>query len=90
LKMDTKSAPTADKMPRKDSTVHCHVDVERFCPLVPGQKNTLLMIIEGSVLTVYVNDRIAMNARMFDHESGDIGLYTHNTEVIFENIRIWK
>lgn len=48
------------------------------------------MIIEGSVLTVYVNDRIAMSARMFDHESGDIGLYTHNTEVIFENIRIYK
>ncbi|MBR2949855.1 MAG: family 43 glycosylhydrolase [Lachnospiraceae bacterium] len=81
---------TFDKMPRKDATIHCHVDVERFCPLIPGKKNTLLMIVEGSVLTVYVNDRIAMSARMFDHESGDIGLYTHNTEVIFENIRIYK
>lgn len=79
-----------DKFPRKDAMVHTQVDVERYCPLIPGKKNSLLLIIEGSVLTVYVNDRVAMSARMFDHESGAIGLYTHNTEVAFENIRIFK
>ena len=79
-----------DKMPRKDATVHTQVDVERYCPLVPGEKNTLLMIVEDSVRTVYVNDKVAMSCRMFDHRNGAVGLYAHNTEVIFENIRICK
>lgn len=79
-----------DKMPRKDSVVHNQVEVERYCPLVPGQKNTLLMILENSVLTVYVNDRVAMSTRMFDHSGGSLGLYAHNTEVLFENIRLFR
>lgn len=79
-----------DKIPRRDPTVHIHVDTERYCPLVPGQRNKLRLITEGSVLEVYVNDRIAMSERMYDLPEGKIGLYAHNTTVTFENLRLKK
>lgn len=77
-----------DRFPRKNSTLHIQVDVERYCPVIPGEKNKLLIIAEGSVLEVYVNDKIAMSARMFDFKEGCFGLYSHNTAVSFENIKL--
>ena len=77
-----------DKCPRRDNTIHTQVDVERYCPLMPGEKNRLVIIVENSVAEVYVNDRIAMSVRMFDHKCGDFGLYTHNMQVKFEDIKM--
>ena len=77
-----------DKVPRQDTTVHMQADTERYCPIITGMKNTIRLIAEGSVLTVYVNDRVAMNARMYDFPEGQIGLYAHNTIVTFENLRL--
>lgn len=78
-----------DRVPRKDGTVHIQADVERYCPIVPGEKNHLTVIAEGSVLEVYVNDRVAMSARMFDFPRGKLGLYSQFTGVHFENIRLY-
>lgn len=78
-----------DKFPRKDNTVHVNVDVERYCPLTAGQKNRVTIIVEGSVLEVYVNDKVAMSARMFDHKQGRFGLYAKDTAVKFGNIRLF-
>ena len=78
-----------DKFPRKDNTLHVNVDVERYCPIVVGQTNTLTVICEGSVLEVYVNDRVAMSARMFDHVDGDFGLYAKDTQVTFEDVKLY-
>lgn len=77
-----------DKRPRKSVYDYTMISHERYCPLLPGQKNHLVIIAEGSVLEVYVNDRVAMSARMFDHKEGDFGLYTMNTSVLFENIKV--
>ncbi len=79
-----------DIQPRADNTRHTQVDVERFCPILPGEKNCLLIIFEGSVLEVYVNDKVAMSARMFDHKEGDFGIFTHNTSVCFEDIGLYR
>ena len=79
-----------DKIPRKDPNVPVQADTERYCPMIPGQKNKLRLIAEGSVLAVYVNDRIAMSARMYDYPEGQIGLYAHNTTVTFENIQLYR
>ena len=77
-----------DKYPRQDSTVHVQVDVERYCPITSGQINHVLIIMEGSVAEVYVNDQVAMSIRMFDLPAGRLGLYAHNTKVRFDNIRV--
>ena len=77
-----------DKIPRCDNTVHVQVDVERYCPLVPGKENQLLIIVENSIAEVYVNERVAMSVRMFDRQQGNFGLYSHNMRVKFEEIRM--
>lgn len=77
-----------DQQPRKDMTVPFQADVERYCPLQTGENNHLVIIFEGSVAEIYVNDRVAMSVRMFDHKNGAFGLYTQNTNVRFENIQL--
>jgi hypothetical protein len=78
-----------DQLPRRDGTVHVQVDVERYCPLTVGEKNHMVIIVEGTVAEVYVNGQVAMSVRMFDHKEGYFGLYSQNTAVNFENIRLY-
>ena len=42
------------------------------------------------MLEVYVNDKVAMSARMFDRREGDFGIFTHNTSVCFEEIGLFR
>ena len=49
----------------------------------------MVIIVEGTVAEVYINDQVAMSVRMFDHKEGYFGLYTQNTTVNFENIRLY-
>lgn len=79
-----------DRFPRRDSTVHVQVETERYCPIIAGEKNHLTVIAEGSVVEVYINDKVTMSARAFDFKDGKLGLYTQNTKVLFENIKIYK
>ena len=80
---------TFDKIPRKDLNTHSLAEHERYCPIIPGKKNTLTIIVEESVLEVYVNDQVAMSARMFDMKIGNFGVYTQNTKVAFDNIGLF-
>ncbi len=78
-----------DRWPRKDLFQHTSVAEERCCTLIPGQENRVTLLIQDSVLEVYVNDQVAMGARMFDLR-GDFGIYTCNAEVKFEHIRMYE
>ena len=76
-----------DRWPRKDLYQHTSVDVERNCVLKIGEINKLTILIQDSVLEVYVNDEVAMGARMFDL-TGNFGVYTMSTVVEFKNITV--
>ncbi len=76
-----------DRWPRKDLFQHTGVDVERQCLLKIGEENTVTLLIADSVLEVYVNDTVAMGARMFDLR-GDFGIYSMNTSVEYVNITV--
>lgn len=78
-----------DRYPRFDSTVHFDPASERFCPINAGEENEMLIIVEGSVLEVYVNGKVAMSGRMFDFKEGNFGIYTHNTVVEFYDIKLY-
>ena len=78
-----------DRHPRFDSTLHFNAGTERYCSIKAGEENSLLIIAEGSVLEVYVNDKVAMSERMFDFKEGNFGIYTHNTTVGFNDIKIY-
>ncbi|MEG2015233.1 MAG: GH32 C-terminal domain-containing protein, partial [Clostridia bacterium] len=77
-----------DRWPRRDGTEHTLVDCERFCPIEVGTTNSVIVLAQGSVLEVYVNNKVAMSTRMFDFTEGNFGFCVNNTQVIFSNIKI--
>ncbi len=79
-----------DIVPRKDSTIHTLSDTERYLPLEVGTEHELMLIVQGSVLEVYVDNKVAMGARMFNHQSGDFGIYAYNIKVEFNDLKVLK
>ena len=57
--------------------------------IVAGEKHSVVLIIESSVVEVYVDDKIAMGARMFDFR-GKWGIYSHGTIAEFLSIKMEK
>ncbi len=76
-----------DRWPRPSLACHTLTDTERPVSLRAGEKNQLVLLIEGSVLEVYLNDKVAMGARMFDLK-GAWGVYAVGSPVRFEKITI--
>lgn len=78
-----------DRQPRNIGFLHCEVDVERYCPIEKFSKHTLTLIVEGSVVNAYVDDKYAMSTRAFDFNNGNISFYSNNNELIIENIKLF-
>lgn len=76
-----------DRWPRKDIFCHTTTDTERNVRLSAGVRHRLIVLIEGSVLEVYLDDSAAMGARMFDYR-GEWGVYAMSAVVRFENITV--
>lgn len=76
------------KLPRHDMTIHAMIDTERNIGIETGKWHHVKIIIEKSVVTVYYDDKVAMNARMFDFTDGRLGFYSNLTEVELSNIKI--
>ncbi|HHT66900.1 MAG TPA: DUF4975 domain-containing protein [Erysipelotrichaceae bacterium] len=79
-----------DSWPRKDVHLHSQLDTERYVNILPGKENKILIIMQESVLEVYVNDEVAMSARMFDIKDGEFGIYSLNTATTFTDIEVKK
>ena len=77
-----------DRLPRKENTTHTEIDVERCVDY--QDINHVEMIIEGSILEVYINDKFAMSTRMFDLIEGNFGFYSLNNELEVSNIHLYE
>lgn len=77
-----------DQWPRKDWAIHLEASTERYLKIEPGIENKVLIIMQESVLEVYVNDEVAMSARMFNIPEGEFGVYSMNTSVQFKDIKV--
>lgn len=77
-----------DQWPRKDSNVHLEASTERYLKIEPNTENKILIIMQESVLEVYVNDEVAMSTRIFNIPEGEFGVYSLNTSAIFKDIKI--
>lgn len=62
------------------------VELERPLALRPNHNYSLKLVIDETICEIYVNDQIAMSARMYDLQDGDLGLFVVDGEVNFENI----
>lgn len=51
------------------------VELERPCPL-PAGRHTIRVLLDGSICVAVVDDRVTLTARLYDHESGQVGLVT--------------
>lgn len=76
-----------DRYPRCGGRGPIDADTERYCPMEAGKPHVVLIIAEGSVLEVYVDDKYAMSERMFDFFEGNVGVYAQNTTAAFEELK---
>jgi beta-fructofuranosidase len=62
------------------------VELERPVALQPHQDYSLKLVIDETICVIYINDQVAMSARMYDLQTGDLGLFVADGEVSFEDI----
>ena len=65
------------------------VEMERPLRLEAGKEYKLKVFVEGTVLVVYLNDDIAMNARMYDYQDRRFGLFAIDGEVEVEALELF-
>ena len=65
-------------------------EVEMERPLSPFTDNRfhIDVLVDGSVLIVYVDDRIALGTRMLDRQGDSFGLFVSEGKVRFSNVKI--
>jgi len=62
--------------------------LERPLAIRPGQPITLRLLVSGSNLVVYANDKIALSCRIYDHRQGNLGLFVTEGEATFLGVTI--
>ena len=66
-------------------------EVEQERPLQGriGRKTHLDVCVDGTVLEVYLDGRIALGTRMYDRQGGCFGLFVSEGEARFENVKVF-
>ena len=62
--------------------------IERPLMLTAGVPMHLRVLVEGSVIVVYINDQVALSTRGYEHSSGSYGLFVSEGSASFSNIRL--
>lgn len=53
-----------------------------------GGRYELKIVVEGTICVAYVNDEVAMSARLYDHRTGGIGLFVGEGTATFTSVSI--
>ncbi len=83
----TRSRLVFDRWPRPGDVPHM-AELERPVTIEAGRRLSLVIIVNESICEVYVDDRVAMSARMYEHAEGDWGVFVTDGEAQFSNIRL--
>lgn len=78
-----------DIWPRYNRAIYGQIEVERPCKLLENETNHVMLIIEETILEVYVNDKVAMSMRLFKAE-GEVSFYSQATICEIKNINIYE
>lgn len=62
--------------------------LERPLTLTAGQDVRLKVLIDGTMVTAYVNDAVALDCRAYDHRGGELGLFVAEGEATISNVSI--
>lgn len=66
------------------------VESERPLSLVPGERVKLEVVLEGSVLEVYVNGETALSWRLYQQPGSLWGGFVQEGEATFDDLRTWS
>lgn len=61
---------------------------ERPLPLPAGRSVKCRVFVQGNVLEAFVDDRVALSARIYDRPTGGLGLYAVAGEASFRELRV--
>jgi beta-fructofuranosidase len=64
------------------------VELERPLALPAGHPVRLTLLVDGSVFTVYANDKVAMSGRMYNHKAGAWGVFVSEGSATFGNLSL--
>lgn len=64
------------------------VELERPIQLVPNHPYEIKVFIDGTICEMYVDDQIAMSARMYDIHRGKLGLFVSQGSAQFNSVKI--
>ena len=62
--------------------------LERALPGSSEGSLRLKLVVDGTILVVYINDRLALNCRMYDHASGSLGLFVSEGSAAFDQLAL--
>ncbi len=62
--------------------------LERPLPVADGESVRLKVFLDGTVVTAYVNDTVALDVRTYDHRRGGLGLFVSEGEATFSNVTV--
>jgi len=64
--------------------------LERPLELADGVAVRLRIVLAGSIVEIYADDRVALSARAYEHTSGSVALFVQEGEATFENVELRK
>jgi beta-fructofuranosidase len=64
------------------------VELERPLALQPNQDYSLKLVIDETICVMYINDQVAMSARMYDLQTGALALFVADGEASFDDILV--
>ena len=65
------------------------MELERPARLEANVPHSLKIFVQDTILLAYLDDQIALSARMFDYTHRFFGLFASDGTARFENIRLW-
>ena len=69
---------------------HEKVEIERFVSLETEQWHSVKVILDGTCILIYLDDRYALSARMYDFDSDQMLFFVNDGEVQIRNLKLGK
>ncbi len=63
------------------------VELERPIDIAPG-RHRLSVVVDGTACVAYLDDKVAMSARMYDRRGGGVGLFVGEGAALFTDVSI--
>jgi beta-fructofuranosidase len=88
-----------DRWPRRPPCDHEHehemggeenhaLELERSMELNPGRPYRIEVVLDGTACIVYLDSAVAMSARLYDHSSGDWGIFVREGAAKFGELSV--